>query len=131
VESMRVGVVGGTGPQAKGLAYRFARAGHTVVMSCRDSDRAVVTATEMSQRLAGLPGAGSVDGNSNEAARPLLIVKALTLATCYAADHDGHSTMRNSEEPRSSVQPVGRLPPDDQGAASTVDQLFNLRRDVP
>ena len=31
----RIAVIGGTGPQGKGLGYRFARAGHSVVLGSR------------------------------------------------------------------------------------------------
>ena len=31
----RIAVMGGTGPQGKGLGYRFARHGHTVVIGSR------------------------------------------------------------------------------------------------
>ncbi|MFJ4990159.1 NADPH-dependent F420 reductase [Streptomyces sp. NPDC088732] len=39
-----VAVVGGTGPQGKGLALRFARAGHQVVVGSRSAERAQETA---------------------------------------------------------------------------------------
>ena len=35
-----IAVVGGTGPQGKGLAYRFARHGHDVVIGSRSAERA-------------------------------------------------------------------------------------------
>ncbi|NYE47137.1 hypothetical protein HDA32_002257 [Spinactinospora alkalitolerans] len=58
-----VAVVGGTGPQGKGLAYRLARAGHPVVLGSRDADRAA----DASGELRSLPGvAAPVDGASNE-----------------------------------------------------------------
>ena len=34
----RIAVIGGTGPQGKGLGYRFARAGHSVVLGSRSAD---------------------------------------------------------------------------------------------
>lgn len=49
--SVRIAVVGGTGPQGRGLAYRFALAGHHVVLGSRDADRAQAKAEEINARL--------------------------------------------------------------------------------
>lgn len=43
----RIALVGGTGPEGRGLAARFALAGHTVVLGSRDAERAVVVAAEL------------------------------------------------------------------------------------
>jgi len=40
VSTHRIAVIGGTGPQGKGLGYRWARHGHTVVLGSRAADRA-------------------------------------------------------------------------------------------
>ncbi|HEY9441285.1 MAG TPA: NAD(P)-binding domain-containing protein, partial [Streptomyces sp.] len=40
VSGLTVGVIGGTGPQGRGLAYRLARAGQKVVIGSRAADRA-------------------------------------------------------------------------------------------
>ena len=63
---MRIAVVGGTGPQGRGLAYRFALAGHDVVIGSRDASRAAEKATEISAKAAGttLSGATNVDAVS-------------------------------------------------------------------
>ncbi len=50
----RIAVIGGTGPQGKGLGYRFARHGHTVVLGSRAAEKAVPVAAEVSERLAGV-----------------------------------------------------------------------------
>ncbi|HRK44779.1 MAG TPA: NAD(P)-binding domain-containing protein, partial [Nocardioides sp.] len=49
--------MGGTGPQGKGLGYRFARHGHDVVIGSRAAEKAEVVAAEVTERLAGLEGA--------------------------------------------------------------------------
>ena len=66
---MRVGILGGTGPQGRGLARRLAAAGHAVVLGSRDADRA----RSVAQTLAD---AGDVSGADNEqaAAADLVIV---------------------------------------------------------
>ncbi|MGW0518369.1 NADPH-dependent F420 reductase [Crossiella sp. NPDC003009] len=62
VRGLTVGVLGGTGPQGKGLAYRWARAGLKVVIGSRDAARAESAAAE----LAELSG-GAVSGADNAA----------------------------------------------------------------
>lgn len=61
VAGLSVGILGGTGDQGRGLAYRFARAGHPVRIGSRSADRGVAAAAE----LAALPGAGPVSGGDN------------------------------------------------------------------
>lgn len=61
----RIAVIGGTGPQGKGLGYRFARHGHAVVVGSRAADKAEATAAEIRDRLEGLDGAGEVSGAAN------------------------------------------------------------------
>ena len=63
--SYRIAVIGGTGPQGKGLGYRFARHGHTVVLGSRAAEKAVPIAAEVTERLAGVEGAGEVTGAAN------------------------------------------------------------------
>ena len=60
--SSRIAVVGGTGPQGKGLGYRLARAGHSVVLGSRDPERAADAAGEL-RRLLGV--AADIGGASN------------------------------------------------------------------
>src|SRR5690349_21723896 len=42
----RVAVIGGTGPQGKGLGYRFAKGGHTVVLGSRAAEKGEAVADE-------------------------------------------------------------------------------------
>jgi NADPH-dependent F420 reductase len=48
-----VSVLGGTGPQGRGLARRFAAAGLTVVIGSRSAERAADTAAELASATAG------------------------------------------------------------------------------
>ncbi|MET7903339.1 NADPH-dependent F420 reductase [Streptomyces sp. NPDC005355] len=50
-QTYSIGVIGGTGPQGKGLAYRFARAGHRVFLGSRSPERAQEAAQELGARL--------------------------------------------------------------------------------
>ncbi|WP_432135710.1 MULTISPECIES: NADPH-dependent F420 reductase [unclassified Streptomyces] len=52
-----VGVLGGTGPQGKGLAYRLARAGQKVIIGSRAADRARAAADEIGHGVEGADNA--------------------------------------------------------------------------
>ncbi|MFF4691876.1 NADPH-dependent F420 reductase [Streptomyces sp. NPDC001307] len=75
MDSHTIAVVGGTGPQGKGLALHFARAGHKVVIGSRSAGRAEEAAAEIRARagsavdVLGLDNRGAV-----EAAEAVLIV---------------------------------------------------------
>lgn len=83
----RIAVIGGTGPQGKGLGYRFARHGHSVVLGSRAAEKAVPVAEEVTQRLAGLEGAGTVTGAANADACADADVVLL------AVPYDGHDEL--------------------------------------
>jgi NADPH-dependent F420 reductase len=65
VTTYRIAVMGGTGPQGKGLGYRFARQGHEVVIGSRAAEKAATAAREIAARLADVDGAGAVTGAAN------------------------------------------------------------------
>lgn len=50
---MKVAIIGGTGPQGKGLAKRLALAGVDVVIGSRDGDKAAALADELNSMLDG------------------------------------------------------------------------------
>jgi 8-hydroxy-5-deazaflavin:NADPH oxidoreductase len=69
---VKVGILGGTGSQGRGLATRLAASGHDVLIGSRNADRAEAIATEIAQpdssgRIVGV-------GNSDAAAAELVIV---------------------------------------------------------
>ncbi|MEU9924716.1 NADPH-dependent F420 reductase [Streptomyces griseoluteus] len=57
VSGLTVGVIGGTGPQGKGLAYRLARAGQKVIVGSRSADRAHAAAEELGHGVEGAENA--------------------------------------------------------------------------
>ena len=68
VEDLVVGVLGGTGPQGRGLAVRLAAVGQRILLGSRDADRASEVATDVAERAAGITADGaqvSVRGGSN------------------------------------------------------------------
>ncbi|MBL4889634.1 MAG: NADPH-dependent F420 reductase [Candidatus Lindowbacteria bacterium] len=60
---MTIAILGGTGPQGRGLALRWANAGENVVIGSRDAGRAQEKAAEFSARLNA--DAGALTGMSN------------------------------------------------------------------
>jgi NADPH-dependent F420 reductase len=76
---MTIGILGGTGPQGRGLTRRLAAAGHLVVIGSRSQDRAQAVAAEYA-------AVGKVTGadNATAAAADLVIV---------AVPYDGHADL--------------------------------------
>ncbi len=66
-----IGIIGGTGPEGKGLAARFAQAGLEVLIGSRSADRAEEAAQDIRERAGG-----SVTGatNADAAAADVVIV---------------------------------------------------------
>ncbi|MEM1101160.1 MAG: NADPH-dependent F420 reductase [Pseudomonadota bacterium] len=62
---MTIAILGGTGPQGKGLALRFAKAGVPVVLGSRDATRAAETASDLAAKV---PVAAEITGMGNEEA---------------------------------------------------------------
>jgi 8-hydroxy-5-deazaflavin:NADPH oxidoreductase len=82
---VKVGILGGTGPQGRGLARRFAAAGHHVVIGSRSTERAEKIAAE----YADLEGSGGIVGGSNsEAAAAELVI--------VTAPYEGHAALLSS-----------------------------------
>jgi hypothetical protein len=99
--TFRVAVVGGTGPQGKGLAYRFARHGHSVVLGSRSAEKAAAAAEEVNARLEP----GVVSGETNATACEACDVVLL------AIPYDGHDEL------------VASLPLDGKTVISCVNPL--------
>lgn len=55
----RIAIIGGTGQEGRGLATRFALAGHAVVLGSRDATRAAVAAAEVAADIATTRSTGS------------------------------------------------------------------------
>ena len=71
-----VAVVGGTGPEGRGLALRWARAGVDIIIGSQDEDRAKQAAAEIQAQCGGK---AKVDGAENSAAVAQADVVMLTV----------------------------------------------------
>ncbi|MEH6650851.1 MAG: NADPH-dependent F420 reductase [Motiliproteus sp.] len=81
---MKIAILGGTGPQGKGLALRFAAAGVDVVIGSRDGDRAAEIAAELTAQL---DTANAVISGADNMAAVQAADEMVILAVPYAA-HD-------------------------------------------
>ncbi|HXE89985.1 MAG TPA: NADPH-dependent F420 reductase [Terriglobales bacterium] len=71
----RIAIVGGTGPEGRGLALRWARSGESVVIGSRDAERAKAKAAEVAGKAAG----GTIEGMENSAAVAAADVVVITV----------------------------------------------------
>ena len=102
--SYRIAVVGGTGPQGKGLAYRWVRHGHVVVLGSRGADRAEAAAAEIRERVANAQVSGATNADAAAAADVVVL----------AVPYDGHDDLVRDLAPAlagkvviSCVNPLG------------------------
>ena len=109
-----IAVIGGTGPQGKGLAYRWARAGHTVVIGSRAAEKAESVAEEINKRLADEGYAQLASGAANADAAAACPVVAIVVPW------DGHGELIEQLAPQLAgkvvVDCVNPLGFDKQGA---------------
>ncbi|WP_405653751.1 NADPH-dependent F420 reductase [Streptomyces sp. RK9] len=61
VSGLVVGVLGGTGDQGRGLAYRLARAGQKVIIGSRAAERAAAAAGELGRSVEGIEGTDNAE----------------------------------------------------------------------
>ena len=71
-----IGIIGGTGKEGKGLAYRWAKAGHKVLIGSRSEEKALAAAADLA---ALLPSEARVQGLGNLAAVQQCDIAVLTV----------------------------------------------------
>ena len=90
---LSIAVLGGTGKEGSGLAFRWAYAGHAVTIGSRDPAKAVAAAAELDALLAGR---ATVKGTDNHSAA--LGAEVVVLAVPYAAQRDTALAVRDALE---------------------------------
>src|SRR5258708_10744028 len=78
----RIAILGGTGAEGPGLAYRLAEAGEEMVVGSRDAARAQGTAKQLRERLGG---SVRIEGMDNASAAGACDVAVLTVPFAGAA----------------------------------------------
>ncbi|HKA45793.1 MAG TPA: NADPH-dependent F420 reductase [Burkholderiales bacterium] len=87
---MIIGILGGTGSEGSGLAFRWALKGHDVIVGSRSAERGQAAAAELNRLLAGR---GMVRGGGNQEAARAAPVVVLTVP--YAAQTAAAEEVRN------------------------------------
>ncbi len=88
---LTIAVLGGTGKEGKGLAYRWAKAGYQVLIGSRTPEKAVTVASEILQML---DGSGSVVGMTNQEASKQANMAVLTVP--YSAHRTTLETVKEA-----------------------------------
>src|SRR6266478_5027170 len=78
----RIAILGGTGAEGSGLAYRWAKAGEQVLIGSRDGARAAETAKQLRERIGG---AAQIEGKDNASAAAACDVAVMTVPFSGAA----------------------------------------------
>jgi NADPH-dependent F420 reductase len=88
---MTIAVLGGTGKEGKGLAYRWAKAGYRVLIGSRTPEKAQAVAVELTDLLGGK---ASIEGASNLTAAQCADIVAL--AVPYTAHRETLETVKDA-----------------------------------
>src|SRR5512145_2120569 len=103
---LTIAVLGGTGKEGKGLAYRWAKAGYRVLIGSRSSEKAVTAASEIMELL---EGTSSVVGATNlEAAEQADIV---VLTVPYSAHRDTLENVKSALKSKILIDVTAPLVP--------------------
>ena len=89
-QTYTIAILGGTGQEGKGLALRWAKAGHRIILGSRDAAKAAAAAAGMK---ATLP-AGDISGASNKDAATAADIVMLTVP--FAAQRKTVEEVRNA-----------------------------------
>src|SRR5467141_1619858 len=82
IMTRRIAILGGTGAEGSGLAYRWAKAGEQVLIGSRDGARAAETAKQLRERIGG---AAHIEGMDNISAAAACDIAVMTVPFSGAA----------------------------------------------
>jgi len=82
IMTRRIAILGGTGAEGSGLAYRWAKAGEQVLIGSRDGARAAETAKQLRERIGG---AAQIEGMDNISAAAACDIAVMTVPFSGAA----------------------------------------------
>jgi hypothetical protein len=88
---LTIAILGGTGKEGKGLAYRWAKAGYRILIGSRTPEKARATAQELLDRLGG---EAHLEGLSNMEAAQRADIAALTVP--YAAHRETLESVKSA-----------------------------------
>jgi 8-hydroxy-5-deazaflavin:NADPH oxidoreductase len=73
-DSRPIAILGGTGPAGRGLALRWARAGETIILGSRDTQRAQLAAERIRQKVGSQARVSGMENSAACAAAELLVL---------------------------------------------------------
>lgn len=103
---LTIAVLGGTGKEGKGLAYRWAKAGYQVLIGSRYSEKAVTAASEIMELL---EGESSVVGTTNQEAAEQADIVVVTVP--YSGHREILESLKNALNGKLVIDTVVPLVP--------------------
>ena len=103
---LTIAVLGGTGKEGKGLAYRWAKAGYQVIIGSRYSEKAVTVASEIMELL---EGESSVVGTTNNEAAEQANIVVITVP--YTGHRELLESVKNAVQGKIVIDTVVPLVP--------------------
>jgi NADPH-dependent F420 reductase len=103
---LTIAVLGGTGKEGKGLAYRWAKAGYRILIGSRSSEKAVKAASEIMELL---EGSSSVVGTTNLEAAGQADIVVLTVP--FAAHRETLESVKDALKGKILVDVTAPLVP--------------------
>jgi len=100
---MKIALIGGTGEEGMGLAYRFALAGHDCIIGSRSMERAEAAVTELREKGAALPVSPMLN---EDAARECELIVVTTPYAAQAATLPGLEAATRGKIVVSTVVPM-------------------------
>ena len=102
---LSIAVIGGTGKEGKGLAYRWAKAGYRVIIGSRTAEKAITAAADLNEML----GNDTVDGMAN--ANAAKAADVLVLSVPYSAHASTLEMIRDAAQSKILVDVTVPLVP--------------------
>jgi NADPH-dependent F420 reductase len=108
-----IGILGGTGPEGRGLAVRFALAGINVVIGSREASRAVEAVGKINDKVKGDLVTGSVNAVASQA-------EVIIISVPYPAQAKTIKPLRQSLEGKIIINVVAPMTFSDGNATATL-----------
>ena len=101
-----IGIIGGTGREGKGLAYRWAKAGHHIIIGSRSEQKAQAAVAELAGKL---PEGVTIEGCLNQEAVERADITAITVP--FAAHAETLTALKPALEGKILIDVVVPLNP--------------------
>lgn len=124
MENFVIAILGGTGNEGPGLALRWAKAGHSIIIGSRETQKAQKIATELKELL----GLDTITGMENSAAAKAADICVLTIvAKAHRAAIEGLKDALQGKivvDATARVKFPGAIPPEPPSAARIAQDIL-------